>query len=57
MPLDQYYSSGVEVVYPSQMMNPHHFSEPEWNPTPLVRLVPLLALIFNSCNTVTFTPT
>ena len=45
MPLDQYYSSGVEVIYPSQMMNPHHFSEPEWNPTPLVRVVLFLAFI------------
>lgn len=36
MPFDQYYgSSGVDVIYPSQMMNPHHFSEPEWNPAPL----------------------
>ena len=37
MPLDSYYgSSGVDVIYPSQMMNPHHFSEPEWNPSSLV---------------------
>ncbi|MCJ1272879.1 hypothetical protein MMC21_000668 [Puttea exsequens] len=34
MPLDQYYgASGVDVIYPSQMMNPHHLSEPEWNPS------------------------
>jgi len=37
MPLDQYYgSSSVEVIYPSQTMNPHHFSEPDWIPPPLV---------------------
>lgn len=37
MPLDQYYgSSGVDVIYPSQMMNPHPFSEPDWNPPPLL---------------------
>ncbi|KAL2058089.1 hypothetical protein ABVK25_001707 [Lepraria finkii] len=37
MPLDQYYgSSGVDVIYPSQMMNPHQFSEPEWNPSSLL---------------------
>lgn len=37
MPLDQYYgASGVDVIYPSQMMNPHHFSEPEWNPSSLM---------------------
>ncbi|KAL6714120.1 hypothetical protein ACLMJK_008614 [Lecanora helva] len=38
MPLDTYYgsSTGVEVICPSQVMNPHQFSEPEWNPSPLV---------------------
>jgi len=37
MPLESYYgSSGVDVIYPSQMMNPHQYSEPEWNPSPLV---------------------
>lgn len=57
MPLDQYYSSGVEVIYPSQMMNPHHFSEPEWNPASLVCLFFRLNLIFVSWNTGTFAPT
>ncbi|KAK3170166.1 hypothetical protein OEA41_009552 [Lepraria neglecta] len=37
MSLDQYYgSSGVDVIYPSQMMNPHQFSEPGWNPSSLL---------------------
>ena len=57
MPFDQYYNSGVEVIYPSQMMNPHHFSEPEWNPTPIVRLYLFIALVSNSQNTGTFTST
>ena len=36
--MSQFYgSSGVEVLYPSQMMNPHQFSEPEWSAPPLVR--------------------
>lgn len=38
MPLDSYYNSGVDVLYPSQMMNPHQFSEPEWHQnSPLIR--------------------
>ena len=37
--VSQFYSSaGVEVLYPSQIMNPHQFSEPEWNTPPLVRI-------------------
>lgn len=39
MPLDTYYGgSAVDVLYPSQTMNNHNFSEPEWNPSHLVRL-------------------
>ena len=38
MPSESYYSSGVDVLYPSQIMNPHQFSEPEWqNSLPLAR--------------------
>ena len=37
MPFDGYYgNSGVDVIYPSQVMNPHAFTEPEWNPSPLI---------------------
>jgi len=36
MPWDQYYgSSSVDVIYPSQTMNPHQFSGPDWNTPPL----------------------
>lgn len=36
--MSQFYgNAGVEVLYPSHMMNPHQFSEPEWSAPPLVR--------------------
>ena len=31
MPSESYYSSGVDVIYPSKVMNPHQFPEPDWN--------------------------
>ena len=38
MPSESYYSSGVDVLYPNPIMNPHQFSEPEWqNNPPLIR--------------------
>ncbi|KAL9125954.1 MAG: hypothetical protein Q9217_004914 [Psora testacea] len=37
MPSESYYSFGVDVIYPSQVMNPPQFSEPEWPNAPLVR--------------------
>ncbi|KAL9100733.1 MAG: hypothetical protein Q9163_003918 [Psora crenata] len=38
MPSESSHSSGVEIIHPIHMMNPHHFSEPEWpHPSPLVR--------------------
>lgn len=41
MPSNEFYGgAGVDVLCPPHMMNHHHFSsEPEWNPSHLVRLV------------------
>lgn len=40
MTFDQYYGgSAVDVLYPSHIMNPNQFSESEWNPSHLVRLL------------------
>ncbi len=46
--MSQFYGgAGVEVLYPSHMMNPHHFSEPEWTAPPLVCL-PLTSILKES---------
>lgn len=46
MPSDLVYGgSGVEVLFPNEVMN-NHFSEPEWNAQNSVRRQPKLPLCF-----------
>ena len=38
MPLESYSGSGVDIIHPSQVMNPHQFTEADWNArSPLAR--------------------
>ncbi len=40
MPLDRFYGgTGLDILYPIPVMNNHDFSEPEWDPSHLVRLI------------------
>lgn len=47
-----YAGAAIDVIYPSQIMSNHPFSEPEWNPSHLVRDLPAIAGAWPSVATV-----